>query len=422
MNTNSTEIPEQEKKRLEALRRYEILDSESERIYDDLAKLASYICSMPISLVSLVDADRQWSKAHYGIPGGEVPREIAFCSHAIEQDEILVVNDATKDQRFSHNPLVVNSPQLRFYAGAPLKAPCGSRLGTLCVIDMKPRQLTEDQLVALSMLSRQVIDQFELRVAHKKLQIDTELIQQLCEKKDHVLYALSHDLKGSLTSIVGLSEVLIECIHSGSTDKILNMAQLVQESGESSVKLLNSVLQWAMAQDKDSHFLPTRIHLKDVIFEVLDLVKVHFRPKSHVFKVNCPDNVHLLGDKHMLFSVFQNLLTNACKYTPESGTVSLSVSYIEGNARITVSDTGKGMNQNQLQKILNGERSISMPGTDGERGTGFGMMLCRQFIEKHNGRLEVKSQLGQGTQFQITFPFSEQTQEEGIRKIENRPC
>jgi len=156
-------LPADEPERLEALHQYDVLDTPPEHAFDDLALLASEICETPISLVSLVDRDRQWFKARVNFDQSETAREVAFCAHAVAGKDLFVVPDAAADRRFANNPLVTGRDGIRFYAGAPLVTPEGHSVGTLCVMDREPRRLTLRQSAALRALSRQVVDQLELR-------------------------------------------------------------------------------------------------------------------------------------------------------------------------------------------------------------------------------------------------------------------
>ncbi len=179
---NNMPYPLNEDKRLEALHRYQILDTLPEEAFDRLTELASLICQTPISLVSLIDEDRQWFKSKVGLDMEETSRDIAFCSHAILDSQLFEVEDAALDDRFRANPLVTENPNIRFYAGYPMVDSDGNALGTLCVLDRAPRKLTEDQQKALKLLGEIAIG---LIVEHRQKQ---ELIYF------ENLFTLSNDL------------------------------------------------------------------------------------------------------------------------------------------------------------------------------------------------------------------------------------
>ena len=168
-------LSENEDERLQELLKYEILDSPEEEELNDIVKLASYVCEAPIALISLLDDCRQWFKAEVGLNQKEMDRETSFCAHALHYDNVMVVEDALKDERFYDNPIVIGGPEVRFYAGAPLVSPKGLKIGTLCVLDRIPRSLTDEQAFALETLSRHVVQKFELKKKSNNL---SQLFQQ----------------------------------------------------------------------------------------------------------------------------------------------------------------------------------------------------------------------------------------------------
>lgn len=195
--------PENEGDRLSALGSYRVLDTEPEPEFDDLARLAAHILGTPIALVSLIDADRQWFKARYGLDAPQTPRDVSFCGHVVAAQAPLVVNDAFQDSRFADNPLVVGNPRVIFYAGVPLRTDDGFVLGTLCTIDHSPRTISPEQLAMLSMLGKQVVAQLEAR--RRKLQVvaEREAARALAERVSMTFDAMAEgvvvqDAKGQI--------------------------------------------------------------------------------------------------------------------------------------------------------------------------------------------------------------------------------
>jgi len=224
-----------EPKRLAALLQYEVLDTDDERSFDELTELASAICSTPISLISLVDDTRQWFKSKVGLDASQTDRSLAFCAHAILQDKVFEVPNALQDTRFSDNPLVTDAPDIRFYAGAPLVAPDGSPIGTLCVIDTEPKALDDSQKRALQILSNQVISQLELRLHNRKL-------ERMNANRSRLYAMLAHDLKSPFNGIIGLSKLLNAKAQNLSADKVYELSQGILSSSVELFQLLDETL------------------------------------------------------------------------------------------------------------------------------------------------------------------------------------
>lgn len=162
-------LPSNESERLDALASYRILDTATEQRFEDIVQLAAFICQSPMATMSFVDRDRQWFKARLGVATTETPRTQAFCAHTILSSELMVIEDASQDERFRDNPLVTDEPNIRFYAGAPLETSDHFRLGSLCVIDHQPRTLSTEQRSALKALSRLIMGELELRRSSREL-------------------------------------------------------------------------------------------------------------------------------------------------------------------------------------------------------------------------------------------------------------
>lgn len=207
-------LPADEIRRLRALRQLDLLDTPPEQEYDDITGLASFICQTPMALICLVDAERQWFKSRLGVDVAETPRDISVCAHAILGDELFEVSDALDDERFRDNPLVQGEPYARFYAGVPLSTSDNHRIGTLCVMDTKPRRLTEQQKAGLRILARQVMRLIELQTkTHRESDLRRELHTKSALSRAIIDYAgtaiISVDLTGTILTFNPAAEQLL---------------------------------------------------------------------------------------------------------------------------------------------------------------------------------------------------------------------
>ncbi len=223
-----------EKDRLNAVRSYHILDTPEEKDYDDLTALASSICQTPIALISMVDENRQWFKSHYGIDEQETTVEHSFCTYAIASpNNILIVPDAKQDLRFYDNPLVTGELDITFYAGVPLVNSEGFALGSLCVIDHHTKELTNDQIKALMIIAKQVIDKLELRrkitelqEARKKLETSFNHLKLSEDERKDFVTNISHDLRTPLSIAKGYTETLL--LQGNMNPKSVEYLQLIE--------------------------------------------------------------------------------------------------------------------------------------------------------------------------------------------------
>ena len=402
---NSPSIPVNERERLENLRAYSILDTLPEAEYDEITFLASKICGTPISLVTLIDETRQWFKSKYGLEINETPREYAFCAHAIQdQDNILIVPDSREDIRFQDNPLVTDHPNVVFYAGVPLVTPQGFPLGTLCVIDNVPRRLEESQIEALHALANQLIKLLELRIAFIQLGESEQRLKELNATKDRLFSIIGHDLRGPIGGFKSLIQLLISGYDLSNSKQLLEILKVIHKTAYSTYDLLENLLEWAKSQQNEIVFNPEKINLKDLVFNIMNLFSEVILNKEINIVNEIPDDQFLVADKNMLSTVLRNLISNAIKFTPNGKSIKISVANIGDNIKISVQDEGTGIQEEDLPKLFNSLSPLSSYGTQGEKGSGLGLLLCKDFIDRHNGIIEVNSIWDKGSTFSFTLP------------------
>jgi len=365
--------------RLEALLRYEVLDTQGEEAFDELTELASSICDTPISLISLVDDHRQWFKSRVGVDATETGKEIAFCSHAILQENVFEVPNALDDKRFVDNPLVTGAPDIRFYAGAPLMNADGLPIGTLCVIDQKARELTDEQRRALQVLAKQVVSQLELRLNSRRL-------ERLNTEREQLFAVLAHDLRSPFTSILGVARRLKKRAQDLSPEDVGTMSELVLNSSLRVYQLLDELLQWSenrlgatKCQMEPTELLPLLSETLELMAEGAELKGIDL---SHLVGAD----VRLQGDPTLIKTTLRNLIANAIKYAPEQGRVQINAEVRGRWVEVSVEDNGEGVPE-PIKKNLFVECVKSQRGSQGEAGHGLGLNLSYEFVRMQGGRI-----------------------------------
>ncbi|MFT7261795.1 MAG: signal transduction histidine kinase [Glaciecola sp.] len=392
----SAALHPQETQRIEELLRYEVLDTEDEKALDELTQLASIICGTSISLISLVDKDRQWFKSRVGLKAPETPRDMAFCSHAILQDQVFEVPDTLKDERFIDNPLVTGSPDIRFYAGAPLVTSSGMPIGTLCVIDTEPKELDEKQQLALNTLAKQVINQLELRLHNRHL-------QRMQKDQQQIFAMMSHDLRSPFNGILGLSKILQEESDTLNPEVLATMAGGILESSLKVYELLDEILQWSSNQLGAIQLELKATPLNPLIIETLDLMKESLALKKLNITHDKSDNAVVMADANLTKTIIRNLVANAIKYTPKQGSIHIETYSINGEVQMVITDTGQGIPE-EIQNQLFTDSVASQRGTQGELGNGLGLSLCGDFARKQKGTLSLDKDFKSGAKLILTLP------------------
>ena len=386
-------IPDDEPERLAALRRYRILDTLPEQVYDDLTRLAAHICQTPMALVSLIDAQRQWFKSRIGIDDPQTDRAYSFCAHAVATREMLIVPNTLEDLRFEDNPYVVGPPDVRFYAGTPLLSSDGHALGTLCVIDRKPRRFRDDHREMLAALGRLVMSQIELRL-HLA---ERESIERA---KSEFVSIVSHELRTPLTSIRGSLGLIEGGVAGEIPPKAAQMVGIARANADRLIRLVNDMLDLAKIEAGG-------VELKLAALEpgaILDAVLAEIRGVAEAagvelaFQADTGES-RVLGDRDRILQVLLNLLANAVKVTPRGGTVAATATLNgSGCIRFAVHDKGPGIPDTALRRIFDKFRQVDPSGRD-RAGTGLGLPICKAILEQHGSSIGVESELGKGSLF-----------------------
>jgi signal transduction histidine kinase/ActR/RegA family two-component response regulator len=433
------ELSSDESARIAELRACEILDTPSEPEFDDLTQLAALICGVPIALISLVDVGRQWFKARVGLDTPETPRSMAFCTHALGSSEVMIIPDALEDDRFKANPLVLQEPKIRFYAGAPLVTKSGHVLGTLCVIDRIPRELTLEQSKALSILSRQVVSLLERKQAERALQQAraeqeqqvTELeasavremrVQSLLQHetrlreeaehlnrvKDEFLGVLSHELRTPLNAILGWAELIRR--RELSPQQLRDGCEAIARSARAQARIVDDLLDMNRISSGKLQLKRQLVNVREILNAALETVLPAAQEKGVAIEIEVSHGRgrEVYGDPTRLQQIFWNVLSNAVRFNSQGGRVKVSLSSSDNEVVFSCEDTGIGISPQFLPHVFERFRQADASVSRRYGGLGLGLSIVKSLAELHGGQVSAFSEgEGRGARFEVRLPSAE---------------
>lgn len=385
----SAATPPGQPARLAALRAYSILDTPVEAAFDDITLIASEVCRTPIAVVNLIDETRQWFKSEIGLGVRETPLATSICAHAILEHEFLEIPDTLEDSRFRRNPLVTGAPHLRFYAGALLRTPAGHALGTVCVLDHVPRQLTPAQRDVLFALARQTMAQLELRRA------ETESRRSLRSYR-RLMAVAGHDLRNPL-SLVDMALHHVNSVVPMDEEGRKHMLLARNASRE----LGDTLRRLAEASEMDRERIElVPIDLADFMADVHDCWAHVAQRAGRELRIGDASGT-LVSHPQMLRTIIDNFLSNAFKHSP-AGPVAVTAARDGPHTTIAVEDQGPGIPPEQQERIFEAFHQLDMR----RDGLGLGLSIVRRTAEMLEATVSVESAAGKGTRFIVRVPSS----------------
>lgn len=388
-----------EKKRVEAVRSYHLLDTLPERDFDNITFLAANICNAPTAHINLIDSDRNFIKSYYGSRYSQKNREGSFYEYTIQEEKgLFIVEDARKDVRFKDHTLVTTK-NIVFYAGVPLVNPKGYVLGTLCVFDTIPRKLTNRQKQSLISLAYQVVRLFKVRKYNRNLLALQEELQERNEELKNFAGVVSHDMKMPLANMVLTSDMLRSKYNSKLDDQGKEYLDYIKQSALTLSTYITGLLahyesgQTASSKEEgfDSH---------DLFEKVIELLSIR-----EDIEINLPEkNIDLQANYVALEQILINLITNSLKYNDKTqARIDLGCRESENYYHFKIEDNGQGIQEEELDRIFDLFATTNNVDRQGQRGSGIGLSTVKKIVNKLGGDIHVASTLGKGTTFEFTI-------------------
>ncbi len=326
-------------------------------------------------------------------------------SYVFRQGKSLIITSQVFQQLNSQNEVELIGSPSPSWLGVPLQT--ASRvIGVLVLQHYKEENVyNDDNLRFLDSIASQIANVIERRRANEALRESEALLYELNASKDKFFSIISHDLKSPFNSILGFSEILAEQVKEKNLEAIEEYAEIIQNSSQHAMDLLSNLLEWSRSQTGRMEFNPRNIEISLLINEVTELLNDMAQQKSITILKELPQNVRVFVDKAMIDTILRNLISNSIKFTNPGGTIIVSTVQKQNELKVTVSDNGVGMNENTISKLFRIGENYSTKGTQNEMGTGLGLILCKEFIEKHGGKIWAESEVEKGSKFCFTIPI-----------------
>lgn len=399
MLTDSTYTKEIQ--RVNALKSYSILDTQPEKDFDDIAELASQICQVPISAITLMDKDRQWFKSKVGFETNEIPREEAFCNHLMNTEATKIeVQNMHKDNNFNTNPYVAGEPKIAFYAGVLLIDPDGYTLGSLCVYDLEPKKLTDFQLNALEKLANQVIQLLELRKKNAQLEENNASLMSKYNELEQFARVVSHDIKSPLNNIISLTNLFQE-EYGNRIDEAGN--EYLEYISKSSLELKNFVDAILIYYKSDTINTSEK---EKIDWKVLFSKTISILDPKNEYEITYPsfESVELYSNKMAMEQIVSNLLSNSTKYNDkEKIKIQIELEETSSEIRLAIKDNGIGIAKEDCEKVFSFFTTLGKKDRFDNVGTGIGLSTVQKMVHKLDGRIELESEIGEGSTFTLYF-------------------
>ncbi|MFK7948844.1 MAG: ATP-binding protein [Saprospiraceae bacterium] len=393
------QLPIKRQTRIEKLKSLEILDTEIEAEFEAITQVATYICDTPISLISLIEEDRQWYKSARGVGDlKETPIKHSICVNVINDESgEMAINDLREDERFADNPFVVNNPNIQSYTGVSIETSDGHRLGTLCVIDTKPRTLTEAQLNCIRVLADYTVKLIELRNSNHQLEEHKNDLLTANNDLEQYAYAIAHDIKAPLRIMSSFTNILLRKAGSKLSKEEKEYLYYIVKSAKELSNYTQNLLQFSRNIQINTETC-TFVNLN----QLMDDLNIMLNPEKQVMLLYDSNLPHVFVAKTGLQQILKNLISNSIRYRDTeaiSSFIGFEIVEKDDVYEFTIVDNGIGISEERQATLFN----LFIRNKMIKESTGIGLSVVQRLVKKMGGELHISSKLGKGTTVKFTI-------------------